>query len=248
MVFDEGIRMVRSHLGSKCFAASSRQSHHNRTAMFQAIMPYEDEFSPTNPPHDIEPFYQYYKMRENGWNLKHAKTDNHTRRIAWEKQEQARKRMFHASGASGASGSSGASSSSRILGIFQMPPPPPLLPAPHPPFEIPPAPPATSGQNEAKLSEHIEKQSEQIEKQTEVIKKQSEQIEQQTQLIKKQCELYEELREKQAELMMETMDEMRKMKECIEELKTMVVAQKKSIDDLHSTLRWHTEWLETIFS
>jgi len=45
--------MVRSHLGSKFFAASSRQSHHNRTAMFQAIVPYEDEFSPTNPPHDI---------------------------------------------------------------------------------------------------------------------------------------------------------------------------------------------------
>jgi len=216
--------MVRSHLGSKFFAASSRQSHHNRTAMFQAIVPYEEEFSPTNPPHDIEPWDQYYEMREYGWwcktcwkymDLKHAKTPHHTRKIAWEKQEQVRKRMFNASGASGASGSSGASSSSRILGIFG-------------------APPATSGQNEAKLSEHIEKQ--------------SEQIEQQTQLIKKQCELYEELREKQAELMMETMDEMRKMKECIEELKTMVVAQKKSIDDLHSTLRWHTEWLETIFS
>ena len=78
--------------------------------------------------------------------LKHAKTDSHTRRIAWEKKEQARKRMSYVSGASGASGSSGASSSSGILGIFQMPPPPPLLPAPHPPFEIPPAPPATSGQ------------------------------------------------------------------------------------------------------
>jgi len=194
-------------------AASSRQLHHNRTAMFQAIVPYEEEFSPTNPPHDIEPWDQYYEMRENGcwwcrtcWkymDLKHAKSDHHTRRITWEKQEQVRKRMFNASGASGASGSSGASSSSRILGTLQMPPPPPSLPAPHPPFEITPAPPATSGQNEAKLSEHIEKQSEQIGKQTEVIKKQSEQIEHQTQLIQKQCELYEELGEKQAGLMKE---------------------------------------------
>jgi len=86
--------------------------------------------------------------------------------------------------------------------------------------------PATSSQNAAQLSGLIEEQNH---------------------LIKKQCELYREFREQQAELMTNTMDEMRKMKECIEELKTMVVAHTRRIDDMHRNLRdyMNTEWTET---
>ena len=54
----------------------------------------------------------------------------------------------------------------------------------------------------------------------------------------------DQLQEQAQTIMMETMDEMRKMKECMQELKAMVEAQKKSIDDLHSTLGWYTEWFE----
>jgi len=188
--------------------------------MFQAaIVPYEKEFSADNPPRDIEPYNQYYEWKQGQWyckscgkwmDLKHATCPKHKRYIEWYKQEQ----------------------QAHMLGILPMPPQLPWVPDRQPTFEIPPALPATSGQNEAQLSGHIEwqsvqiaQQSEQIEKQTEVIKKLFEQIEQQTELIKKQCELYKSLTENQAQLMKEIAamsDNMKQLAASVGELKSWI--------------------------
>ena len=109
----------------------------------------EEDFSASNPPRDIQPLQQYYEWRECGWwckscwkcmDLKHSKTDSHKNKIAWAKDAQATQRMGYFSAATSSSG---------IDCQFQLPPPPPSLPAPYDPVVIPPAPPLTSGQNEA---------------------------------------------------------------------------------------------------